>query len=147
MEFDLAAKAVLRAPSVSDSQRMSSKVLSAPLQRQISGQIAAAAVYANQASAANARPLGPIFPRVADINLSSDSIDDDAAAAPTTTTTTTATKTTTASEATATALVGDAKVLETELVAEEDGSAAVSFPSSGKKKAKKRKSGQGVRQA
>lgn len=65
----MAAKAVLRG-GVS-SQRMSTKVVPAPLQRQISDQIAAAAVHANQTSpliAKEARPLGPIFPRVADMD-------------------------------------------------------------------------------
>jgi len=123
VEFDLAARAVLRGGAVSESQRMSSKLVPAPLQRQISGQIAAAAVYANQASALiaeEARPLGPIFPRVADMN-STDSLEDGELE---------------------TAGLGDAK-LETELV---EGITPLSFLSSSQKRAKKRKSGQGVRQ-
>lgn len=74
MEFDVAARAVLRG-GVS-SQRMSSKLVSEPLQRQISDQIAAAAVYANQTSpliSEDARPLGPIFPRVGDMDSTEES--------------------------------------------------------------------------
>lgn len=74
VEFDVAARAVLRG-GVS-SQRMSSKLVSEPLQRQISDQIAAAAVYANQTSpliSEDARPLGPIFPRVGDMDSTEES--------------------------------------------------------------------------
>lgn len=122
VEFEQAAKAVLRGGAVSESQRMSSKVVSAPLQRQISGQIAAAAVYANQASSfkvEEARPLGPIFPRVADLHENAAAaVDDDDEA-------------------------DDDAQLETQ---PSEGTTPLSFLSSGKKKAKKRKSGQGVRQ-
>ena len=122
VEFDVAARAVLRG-GVS-SQRMSSKVVPEPLQRQISGQIAAAAVYANQTSAhisEEARALGPIFPRVADMDSTGE-----------------------ITEGTETEPgVGDS-TLETELTNQSEGT-PLSFLSSGKKKAKKRKSG-GVKQ-
>jgi hypothetical protein len=125
VEFDVAAKAVLRG-GVS-SERMSSKVVSAPLQRQISGRIAAAAVYANQSSAyiaEEARPLGPIFPRVADM----DSTEEEGSIEGT--------------EAEP-GVLGNS-TLETELV-NQSKDTPLNFLSSGKKKAKKRKSG-GVRQ-
>jgi len=74
VEFDVAARAVLRGASVS-------QVVSAPLERQISGQIAVAAVYANQASillAEEVHPLGPIFPRGVDMDLT-DSVEEETA--------------------------------------------------------------------
>lgn len=110
--FEEAARAMIRGGAVSESQRMSSKVVPAPLQRQISGQIAAAAVYANQTSnliCEEARPLGPIFPRVADLAVDNDE--------------------------------------EDEVEQTEGGTTPLSFLSSGKKKARKRKSGQGMKQA
>jgi len=93
---------------------MSSRVVSAPLQRQISGQIAAAAVYANQASsllAEEARPLGPIFPKVVDMDLTADSVEEETAG-------------------------GGDETVETETETAEG-----SFLTSGKKKANKRKNG------
>ncbi|KAG0610823.1 hypothetical protein M758_7G094400 [Ceratodon purpureus] len=125
VEFDVAAKAVLRG-GVS-SQRMSSKVVSAPLQRQISGQIAAAAVYANQSSAhiaEEARSLGPIFPRVADMDSTEGIVSVEGTDAEL-------------------GVLGNS-TLETELVNQSEDK-PLNFLSSGKKKAKKRKSG-GVRQ-
>lgn len=127
VEFDVAAKAVLRVGL--SSQRMSSKVVSAPVQRQISAEIAAAAMYANQTSAhiaEEARPLGPIFPRVADM----DSTEEKGSVQ--------------ASEAEAgVGVLGDS-TLETGLLNQSEGT-PLNLLSSGKKKAKKRKSG-GVKQ-
>lgn len=64
----------------------SANLVPAALQHQVSGQIAAATVYANQSLPQirdDVRPLGPIFPRVADVDsvdISSVDIDDNAQA-------------------------------------------------------------------
>lgn len=83
IEFDAAAKALVRGGALSSR---SANLVPAALQHQISGQIAAAAVYANQSLpqiSDDVQPLGPIFPRIADVDsvdISSVDIDDNAQA-------------------------------------------------------------------